>query len=134
MIMAPLKTYRRPMTGWWLKNPFFVWYMIRELSAVLLSIYAAILLVGVFRLSQGEAAFDAWRAALATPGSIVFHAIAVLFVVYHTWTWFKVMPKTAPMLRVAGRRVPDGLITVAGLMAAVVLSAALFCWVGWATR
>jgi fumarate reductase subunit C len=71
--MAKVKTFVRPMAGWWRKNPYFVRYMIRESSSVFLAIYAVILLVGLLRLTQGEAAYDAWRAALMSPVSILFH-------------------------------------------------------------
>jgi len=57
--MAQVKTYVRPMRGWWRRNPYFVRYMIREGSSVFLAIYALILLVGLWRLSQGQAAWDA---------------------------------------------------------------------------
>ena len=54
--MAEVKTYVRPMGGWWRRNPYFVRYMIREGSSVFLAIYAVILLVGLWRLTQGAAA------------------------------------------------------------------------------
>ena len=59
--MATVKTYVRPMQGWWRRNPYFVRYMIREGSSVFLAIYAVILLLGLYRLTQGEVAWDAWR-------------------------------------------------------------------------
>ncbi|MBI2317635.1 MAG: fumarate reductase subunit C, partial [Betaproteobacteria bacterium] len=62
--MSATKPYVRSMDGWWRRNPVFLRYMAREASAVFLAIYAVILLVGVFRLSQGAAAYDAWLAAL----------------------------------------------------------------------
>jgi len=71
--MARAKTYVRPMQGWWRRNPYFVRYMIREGSSVFLAIYTVILLVGLYRLTQGEAAWEAWRAALTSPVSLVFH-------------------------------------------------------------
>jgi fumarate reductase subunit C len=90
---------------------------VREGSAVFLSAYALVLLFGLWRLSQGEAAFEAWRAALATPLSIGFHGLVLLMVGYHAYTWFQVMPKTAPRLPVAPR-----LITVGGLVLSALLS------------
>ena len=115
--MSARKPYVRPMDGWWRRNPFFMRYMAREASAVFLAVYAVILLAGVYRLSQGAAAYEAWLAALRNPLAIVFHGIALLAVAYHAYTWWKVMPKTMPMLHLGGRRIPE-----------VTLSA-----VGWAT-
>jgi len=119
------KTYIRPMAGWWRRNPFYGWYMLRELSSVFIIAYALVLLAGLARLSQGKAYFDAWRESLASPGALAFHAVALVLVLYHAWTWFKVMPKTLPTLRI-----PDRAIVAAGLVAAVVLSALLF----WAAK
>jgi fumarate reductase subunit C len=121
------RTYVRPSAGWWHTNPYFVRYMIREGSAVLLTAYALVLLVGLYRLAQGEAAFEAWRAGLSSPLAIVLHLVAVAVVGYHSVTWFQVMPKTAPQLPVDPR-----LITGAGLAAAVgasVFVVGLLVWV-----
>jgi fumarate reductase subunit D len=35
--------------------------------------------------------------------------------VYHTWSWFNIMPKTMPALFAGGKRVPPAVITGAGL-------------------
>ena len=92
------KTYVRPMSAWWLKNPYFIRYMIREGSAVFLTLYALILLAGLGCLAWSPEAYTAWRGLLDTPLSLGFHVIALLLVAYHSLTWFQVMPKTAPKL------------------------------------
>ena len=46
-LMAQVRTYVRPMAGWWRRNPYFVRYMIREGSSVFLAIYTLIL-VGLY--------------------------------------------------------------------------------------
>ena len=128
--MAQVKTYVRPMAGWWRRNPFYVWYVAREASCVFITLYALVVLTGLLRLYQGKSQFDAWRESLAGPLSIAFHIAALAFVLYHSWTWFKVMPKTLPFVRLGGRRVPDRLIVVSGVVATVLVSIALF----WAVR
>ena len=129
--MAQVRTYVRPMQGWWRRNPYFVRYMIREGSSVFLAIYSLILLVGLLRLSQGEAAWDGWRAALTNPWSILFHWLALLTVSYHAWTWWKVAPKTAPDLRLGGRPLPEMLITAAGCAATIAVSILVYMAVRW---
>jgi len=129
--MAQVKTYVRSMDGWWRKNPYFVRYMIREASSVFLAIYALILLVGLLRLSQGEAAYDSWRMVLTHPVSIVFHWFALLTVGYHAFTWWMVAPKTAPDIRIAGRAIPEMLITGGGMLATLGASAAVYVIVRW---
>ena len=129
--MAQVRSYVRPMEGWWRKNPFFVRYMIREGSSVFLAIYAVILLVGLYRLTQGEAAWDAWRTALTSPLSILFHWLALLTVGYHAYTWWKVAPKTAPDLRIGGRPLPELLITGGGIAATLGTSVLVYVIVRW---
>jgi fumarate reductase subunit C len=129
--MARIKPYVRPMRGWWRKNPYYVRYMIREASSVFLAIYTVILLMGLLRLTQGEAAYEAWRAALTSFGSIVFHLLALLTVAYHAYTWWKVAPKTAPDIRIAGRPLPELVITAGGWLATLGTSALVYIVMRW---
>jgi fumarate reductase subunit C len=119
------------MEGWWRKNPYFVRYMIRESSSVFLAIYAVILLVGLLRLSQGEATYEAWRVALTSPVSILFHWFALLTVGYHAYTWWKVAPKTAPDILIAGRPIPELVITGGGWLATIGASILVYVIVRW---
>jgi fumarate reductase subunit C len=117
-----MKSYRRPVSGiWWTRNPFYRWYMLRELSSVLLVIYALTLLVGLVRLAQGVVPYEDWLESLSRPAAVAFHLFAFVVVLYHAWTWFKVMPKTLP-------RVPlsNGAIVVSGVAAALAASLLLF--------
>jgi fumarate reductase subunit C len=111
---------------WWTRNPFYLWYMAREVSSVLIVIYALVLLTGLFRLYQGQVPFEAWQAAHRSPLALGFHLITVVFVAYHAWTWFKVMPKTLPRIPV-----PDKLVVIGACAASVVLSFILFVAVWW---
>ena len=111
------------MDGWWTRNPFFVRYMIREWTAVLVAAYAVVLLVGVLRLSQGEAAYAGWLAPMQSPTALLFHLATLMVFVYHTWSWFQIMPRTMPMIFVGGKRLQGGVITATGLIAAVVCCA-----------
>ena len=129
-IVAP-RAYVRPMRGWWRRNPYYRGYIVREASAFFVAAYALVLLTGLWRLAQGRAAYDGWRAALATPWAIAFHAVALVLIAYHAWTWFAVMPKTMPFVRVGGRRVSDGAIVGAGAVVAVCAEIALFVAIWW---
>ena len=61
-----------------------------------------VLLWGLARLVQGRPAYEAWRESLASPLALLFHVVALVFVAYHAWTWFKVMPKTLPFITLGG--------------------------------
>ena len=117
--------YVRSMDGWWRRDPFFVRYMIRETTAVLVVVYAIVLLVGLICLARGEAAYDAWLAALSTPWSLALHVLLLVGFVYHTWSWFQIMPKTMPLMFVEGRKVSAAMITGIGLAAAALACVAL---------
>ncbi len=129
--MAQVKTYVRPMRGWWRRNPYFVRYMIREASSVFLASYTIILLVGLLRLSQGQAAWEGWRSALTSLPSLVFHWLALLTVGYHAYTWWKVAPKTAPDIRIGARPLPQMFITAGGWLATLGASTLIYVIVRW---
>jgi len=120
------RPYVRSMDGWWKKNPYFVEYMIHESTALFVAVYAFILLVGLVRLSQGEAAWNGWLEALKGAPSVALHVVLLVAILYHTYTWFKIMPITMPPIVVGGKRVGPAAITGSGLLAALVASLALF--------
>ena len=116
-------------TGWWLEQPRYISYMAREMSALFIGIYALILIVGLFRLSQGEAAYAAFLATVEGPAGLIFAVVAFVFAVYHTYTWFQVTPKAMP-LTFGGKRVPGAVIVAAHWFGFLVVSAALWLLVG----
>jgi fumarate reductase subunit C len=124
--MAIRRTYVRPMAGWWKRNPFFMRYMAREVTALFVAAYALVLLAGLARLSQGEAAFGQWLDGLRSPLSIAFHLLLLAIFVYHTYSWFTIMPKTMAPVVVGGKRLSNAAITGMGLAASAVLSVAFF--------
>jgi len=124
--------YKRPMTGWWKRDPFFMSYMIREMSALAVAGYAIVLMVGVLRLSQGEVAWNGWLAAMKSPLSILFHLAFFVGMVVHAKSWFEIMPKTMPLMHVGGQRLAGSTITRTGW--AITVVASLITWAlaaGW---
>lgn len=132
--MAARNPYVRSMDGWWRRNPYFVRYMIREGSAVFLSAYALVLLWGLWALVRGPAAYDAWLAAMSRPLMVIFHLAALVLVSYHAYTWWKVSPKTMPMLRVGGKEIPQSLISAGGWVAALGATVVVIALVAWGSR
>jgi fumarate reductase subunit C len=105
--------------------------MIMEVTSVFVAIYALILLVGLWRLSQGQAPYEMWLNSLRQPLAIVFHGFLLLVMCYHAYTWWKVLPKTLPLIHVGGKPVPGLLLSSAGWAATVVVSAAVYATVRW---
>lgn len=129
--MSKRRPYVRPMEGWWKKNPYFVEYMIHESTALFVAGYAFVLLVGLVRLGQGEAAWNGWLEALSSPFSLIIHLVFLVAILYHTYTWFKIMPITMPPIIVGGKKVGPGVITGSGLLAALGASLVMFALVFW---
>jgi fumarate reductase subunit C len=128
---VPHHGYVRPMKGWWRTDPFFMRYMAREATAFAVLVYAVILMVGVVRLAQGEAAWNGWLQALRSPWAIALHVVLLISMVVHAQSWFEIMPKTMPMLFMGGRRVGESAIMRTGWTAAVVASLALLALAWW---
>ena len=124
--MSARRPYVRPMAGWWRRDPWFVEYMLHEATAPAVAAYALILLIGLFRLAQGEVAWMQWLAFLGSPLSLALHGVLLLAFAYHAWTWFRIMPRTLPPIRFRGVRVAASTITRIGLAAALVASALLY--------
>jgi fumarate reductase subunit C len=131
--MSARRPYMRPMNGWWRRDLFFVRYMVREATALIVALYAVVLLAGTLCLARGEAAWNAWLALLRSPASILLHLLMLVAMIYHTYSWFEIMPKTLPALFIGGRRVAGTTITRFGLSAAA-LAALVTLTIAWSLR
>ena len=127
--MSKRKPYVRPMEGWWKKNPYFVEYMVHESTALFVAAYALTLLVGLLRLSQGEAAWNGWLDAMKSPLAVVFHLALLVAIAYHAFTWFKLFPLTMPPVVVDGKKVAPEVIGRCGFTAAIVCAVGLLALV-----
>jgi fumarate reductase subunit C len=125
------RPYIRSMSSWWKRDPYFVRYMAMEATSVLVAVYALVLMLGVFRLSQGEAEYGAWLEALKSPWSVLAHVVILAVFVYHTWSWFKIMPKTMPAIVVGGSTLPQPAITWIGVGAAIVTNLLVLVILAW---
>lgn len=111
--------------GWWLQQPRYVRYMMREISAAFIGAYALLLIVGLYRLSQGRAAYDNFLADAHGAAGQAFAAVTIVFALYHTYTWFQVTPRAMP-LTYGSKRVPGALIIAAHWFGFIVASSALW--------
>ena len=122
--------HREPSkSGWWLAQPRYIRYMLREISALFIGLYVLVLMIGLYQLSQGEAAYEAFLASAEGSLGLVFAVVAILFAIYHTYTWFQVTPKAMP-LTFGGKKIPGAFIVAAHWLGFVLLSAALWLLVG----
>jgi fumarate reductase subunit C len=112
---------RQVERSWWLRQPRYVLYMIRELTSLFVGLYGALLVVGLVRLSQGHAAWDGFVAAFSGPLGVAFQLVCLFFAIYHSVTWFALTPKAMPLM-MKGEPVPGVVIVGAHYVAWAVVS------------
>ncbi len=127
---APYREYhpkwyrRRVSVWWWLQNRRYAGFVLRELTSVFVAFFALILLWQVHAVAEGPEAYAQFQARLGTPPLLALHAVAFVFVLFHSITWFNLAPK-AMVVRLRGQRVPDWAISGGNYAAWLFLSAAL---------
>ena len=114
---------RAQPSNWWAKPPYLA-YTIRELTGVAAGLYAAILFCGLVCLWLGRDSFNAYIRVLASPWAVGLHLFLLAAMIWHTITWFRILPKTMPRLVSGGRAVPQRAITFAATLVAVCCSLA----------
>ncbi len=109
--MSEVKSYRKPYNRpvnaatWWTKNPFYVRYMVRELTAVTALFATLEIILGIFLfaldLTHGVTAANAetglymwWvQSFLGNPIVILLNLVCLAAALFHAVTWFSLMPK-----------------------------------------
>jgi fumarate reductase subunit C len=117
--------YRRHVSvWWWLESRSYTGFVLRELTSVFVALFAIVLLWQIRALGQGPDAYDRVLARLRSPLFVIFDALALACVLFHSITWFNLAPK-AMVVRLKGKRVPDLVVAGANYAAWIVLSAAV---------
>ena len=84
-------------TRWYFNNPTYLLYMSRELTCFFIGAFALLLLCAVAHLSQGEASYESFLAALKGPWSALGLLLILVFAVHNATSWFNVTPKAMPV-------------------------------------
>jgi fumarate reductase subunit C len=113
---------KRVSTYWWLESWAFTKFILRELTSLAVAYSVVFTLVQIFALSRGPEAYAHFQIAVKNPFLIALTTISFLFAVYHTITWFNLAPR-AMTVRIAGKRVPEILISGPNFVAWLVVSA-----------
>ena len=120
--------YRRRMSvWWWLKNRAYAKFVLREMTSVFVAFFAILYLWQIRALTQGPDAYARFVARLKTPLFLGLDTVALLFVLFHTITWFNLTP-TAMTVRVKGKRVPDAIVAGSNYVVWVLLSG-IIAWI-----
>ncbi len=107
--------------NWWLKNPRYFKFMVRELTAVFAALWLVVFLTHIPLMAGGPEAHSQWLATVRSPGWILFSLVSLAFVLYHAWTWFNVMGATL-YVRLGKTAVPASTIVVSIVLVWAVVS------------
>ena len=124
--MTELRTYRRPVSTWWWvrKRSYFVFVM-RELSSIFIAWFVAYLLVLVYAVGRGDAAYQGFLDWAGSPWVVALNVVAFVFIALHTVTWFSLTPQAmAP--RVGNRPVPASAVIASLYVGLAVVSVFVF--------
>lgn len=116
---------RMPIFWWTHKWPHFR-FILRELTSLSVAFYVFMLLLQIRAISQGPEAYMQFSAWLQSPISIALHSIALVFVLFHSITWFNLAPK-AMVIRMGKIRIAGQIIAAMNYIAWGVVSIV----VGW---
>jgi len=115
---------RRVSTYWWTRQWSYFRFIVRELTSLSVAYFVVIILLQLDALNRGPVAYAEFQRWLRTPIAVVLNVIALLFVLFHTVTWFHLAPSAMPM-RFRGKRLPDWMVAAPNYVAWVVISAAV---------
>ena len=119
-------TYTRPMpTNWWMRNRKYFLFMMRELSGVFIAAFVLLDLYSLSLLSKGQDVYGAFQESLRSGGFILFFLVALVFAIYHSYTWFTIMGKVQ-VVRVGDKKVPERAISAAAIAGWIVVSVVVF--------
>jgi len=106
---------------WWLKDLAYMKFVVRELTSVFVAFFAILFLWQIRAVTAGPDAYARFMARLKTPLFLTVDIVALVFVLYHTITWFNLTP-TAMVVRLRGKRVPDTIVAGSNYVAWLIVS------------
>jgi fumarate reductase subunit C len=125
--MTDMRLYRpRVSTWWWTRKRSYFVFVMRELSSVFIAWFVVYLLLFVYAVGQGEAAYRRFLGWASAPWVVGLNVVALVFVLLHTVTWFSLTPQ-AMDVRLDGRRVP-GFHIIAGQYTGLLVVSLFVLW------
>jgi fumarate reductase subunit C len=119
------RTLRRRMSPtWWLQRRNYFIFMMRELSAVFIGLFAVATILQVRALRGGPAAYEQFMEVARSPAAIAVGAVGLLFAILHSITFFMLAGRVL-VIQAGEERVPPALI-VAGHFGAWAAASVLF--------
>ncbi|MES2149771.1 MAG: fumarate reductase subunit C [Pseudomonadota bacterium] len=125
------KPFNRPVskTGWYLRHPRYLRYMSREVTCIFIGALALLMVCALERLAHGQAAYEAFVAAITGGWSALALALVLVAAVHNAISWFKVTPKALPV-QIGESFLPGRYIIGAHFALWALLSAAVLWFAG----
>ena len=124
--MTELRAYRpRVSTWWWTRKRTYFVFVMRELSSIFVAWFVVYLLLVVYAVVQGEAAYRRFLDWASSPWVTLLNLVALVFVLLHTVTWFSLTPK-AMDVQLRGQPVPATLVIASQYVGLAVVSGFVF--------
>ena len=117
----------RMSTYWWLKHRDYLVFILRELSSIFVAWFVVYLLLLIHAVSQGERSYEQFLIWSYRRSVFVLNLVSLLFVVFHSITWFNLAPQ-AMAVHFRGKRIPGTWIAASNYLAWALVSA-LVAWV-----
>ena len=111
---------------WWLKKLSYSKFITRELTSLAVGYSAVLLLAQAWALYEDQGAYERFLDLLQSPLALIFHALVLLFLLFHTITWLNLAP-SALVFRLGRLRVPDAAV-LAGHYVAWLAATGLVVW------
>ena len=86
---------RRP--GWWLRNPRYLAFQLREAGGVVCALYGLLLLAVLMQLQDGASAYAAFMNLLRSPPLFYVNLVLFALVIWHAISWFMLIGKAQPI-------------------------------------
>ncbi len=118
--------HRRMSTWWWLKKRSYFIFVMRELSSIFIAWFVVYLTLFVRAIGHGEAAYDDFLDAAASPWLVVINLVAFAFLILHLITWFMLTPR-AMVVSVSGRPLTPAAI-IGGQYVGLAVVSAVITW------
>lgn len=109
------KPYQPPMNkSWWRQLPYYIFYIMRESTAFFMLWISIILTFGIicaYPNAQGVNEFYRFIFFLQNPIVVVINILALVAALFHTLTWFNLMPKAVNIV-IAAKKPPAALFII----------------------
>jgi fumarate reductase subunit C len=97
---------------WWLRPGPYRRFAAREITSMFAAMFSGLLLAFLFALSWGRRSYEDFLRLLNTPAMVALSAVILVFLLYHTATWFRLSTHIL-VIRLGRRTVPRGAILAA---------------------